>query len=60
MANFKDSPKFQIQDEYYTPKKAWDKIKHVIPPDALLWEAFGLNPSIHSAVSSCKTPSFVR
>ena len=49
MANFKDSPKFQIQDEYYTPKKAWQRIQHLLPKHQVIWEAFGLNPSIHSA-----------
>ena len=31
---------FQIQDEYYTPKDAWDNIKHLIPKDKVIWEAF--------------------
>ena len=40
MANFKDSPKFQIYNEYYTPKSAWEQIKHLIPNDKIVWEAF--------------------
>ena len=36
-------------DEYYTPKKAWEQIKQFIPKDKIIWEAFGTNPSIHSA-----------
>ena len=31
---------FAIDDEYMTPKKAWEDIKDFIPKDKILWEAF--------------------
>jgi len=43
MANLKDSPKFEIFDDYYTPKDAWEQISHLIPTDKVVWEAFLLN-----------------
>lgn len=27
-------------DDYMTPKYAWENIKHIIPKDKLIWEAF--------------------
>ena len=30
----------RTDDEYYTPKHAWEDIRHVIPTDKVLWEAF--------------------
>ena len=43
MANLKDSPNFEIYDDYYTPKSAWIKIQHLIPKDKIIYEAFTLN-----------------
>lgn len=48
MANFKDSPIFGINDEYYTPKSAWENISHLIPKNKVIWEAFGTSSKIHS------------
>jgi len=31
MANLKDSPRFQIYDDYYTPKSAWEQIVKEFP-----------------------------
>jgi len=31
---------FVIFDDYMTPKVAWDSIKHFIPKDKVIWEAF--------------------
>ena len=31
---------FLIHDDYMTPKSAWENIKHIIPRDKQLWEAF--------------------
>tara|TARA_R110000782_G_scaffold129678_1_gene221271 strand:- start:253 stop:750 length:498 start_codon:yes stop_codon:yes gene_type:complete len=31
---------FQIHDDYMTPKYAWENIKHIIPKDKVIWEAF--------------------
>ena len=39
MANLKNSPKFEIHDDYYTPKKAWENIAHLIPKDKVIFEA---------------------
>ena len=43
MANLKDSPKFQIYDDYYTPSWVWEKITPLISKDATIWEACMLN-----------------
>ena len=53
MANFKDSPTFTNNDEYYTPKSAWEKIQNYIPKDKVIWEAFGTKEGIQS-------PQFLR
>ena len=39
MANFKDSPHFQVYDDYYTPESAWKQISHIIPQNKIIWEA---------------------
>ena len=39
MANLKDSPNFAVYDDYYTPKKAWAQINHIIPKNKVIWEA---------------------
>jgi hypothetical protein len=31
---------FIQQDQYMTPKYAWENIQHLIPKDKLIWEAF--------------------
>ncbi len=31
---------FTKHDDYMTPKSAWDNIKHLIPKNKVLWEAF--------------------
>ena len=31
---------FQADDEYMTPKSAWENIAHLIPKDKVIWEAF--------------------
>lgn len=54
MANFKDSPHFDIHDDYYTPKEAWDKIKHLIPADVRVWEAFLLNSHLSKSVANLR------
>ena len=46
MANLKDSPKFQVHNDYYTPKSAWEKINHLIPKDKVIWEACMLNSNL--------------
>jgi len=32
--------RFLKHDDYMTPKSAWDNIKHFIPKDKVIWEAF--------------------
>lgn len=32
--------KFLKYDDYMTPKSAWEDIKHIIPKNKLIWEAF--------------------
>jgi len=43
MANLKDSSKFQVHNDYYTPEYAWTNIGHLIPKDKIVWEACMLN-----------------
>ena len=43
MANFKDSFKFEVYDDYYTPEWVWEKIKPLIGKDKVIWEACMLN-----------------
>ena len=43
MANFKSCPHFDVHDDYYTPKSAWENINHLIPKDKVILEAFMLN-----------------
>lgn len=31
---------FLKHDDYMTPRYAWDNIKHIIPKDRVIWEAF--------------------
>ena len=31
---------FTKHDDYMTPKSAWENIKHIIPKDKVIWEAF--------------------
>ncbi len=39
MASF-HTKTFLKHDDYMTPKSAWEAIKHIIPQDKLIWEAF--------------------
>jgi hypothetical protein len=43
MSMCKDCPKFNVHDDYYTPKSAWENINHLIPKDKVIWEACMLN-----------------
>ena len=54
MANLMVSPKFQVYDDYYTPKSAWEKIDHLIPKDKIEWEAFLLNSRLSKSVQNLK------
>ena len=39
MGILKDSPKFQVHDQYYTPAWVWQKITHLVPKTTIIWEA---------------------
>lgn len=39
MAGFQTKT-FEKHDDYMTPKSAWENIKHLIPKDKIIWEAF--------------------
>ena len=39
MASF-HTKTFMKHDDYSTPKYAWENIKHIIPKDKIIWEAF--------------------
>jgi hypothetical protein len=54
MANLKDSPKFKVHNDYYTPKIAWEKINKLIPKDKVIWEACMLNSTLS------KSPQYLR
>lgn len=42
MASF-HTKTFKLHDEYYTPKKTWEAVKHLIPQDNIIWEAFSMS-----------------
>ena len=48
MANFKDSSKYNIHDDYYTRKDTYEAIKHLIPKDKIIWEFCLLNSNEQS------------
>lgn len=54
MANFKDSPTFAVYDDYYTPEWVWEKIKHLVPQDTVIWEACMLNADKSSSMDTWK------
>tara|TARA_Y100000004_G_C8952566_1_gene429288 strand:+ start:3145 stop:3651 length:507 start_codon:yes stop_codon:yes gene_type:complete len=48
MANFQDSYKYNIHNDYYTRKDTWELIKDYIPKDKVLWEFCLLNTNEQS------------
>lgn len=54
MANFKDSNKFVVYDDYYTPKSAWENITHIIPKDKVILEGCMLNSNLS------KSPQYLK
>tara|TARA_R110001632_G_C11353766_1_gene418656 strand:- start:2560 stop:3093 length:534 start_codon:yes stop_codon:yes gene_type:complete len=52
MANMKDCSKFEVNDQYYTPKSAWEQINHLIPKDKIIWEAFLLGSNQSKSVAN--------
>ena len=43
MSMCNDSPKFKVDNEYYTRKEMWENITHLIPKDKVIYEACLLN-----------------
>lgn len=43
MADMKSCPRFEVHNDYYTPKSAWENINHLIPNDKTIWECCMLN-----------------
>ena len=43
MANLKYSFNYSKDNEYYTTKKAWENIQHLIPKNKIIWEMCMLN-----------------
>ena len=43
MVNFKDCPKFNVYDDYYTPEWVWNKIRPLVSKDKVIFEACMLN-----------------
>ncbi len=58
MTNFKGCDKYEIYDDYYTPKSAWEYIAHLIPKDKIIWEAFCLNSKLSKSISNLKELGF--
>ena len=54
MAMFKDSPHYEIHDDYYTPKSAWEQLKDIIPNDKIIWEAFLLGSVRSKSINNLK------
>jgi len=52
MANFKDSPHFEVEDQYYTPIENWAKIIHLIPKNVLIWESCMLNATKSKSIEN--------
>ena len=50
MANFQDSPKWEIHDDYYTKKSTWELITPYISKDKKIWEFCLLNSNEQSKV----------
>lgn len=48
MANFAISHHFEVHDDYYTPKSAWEQIQNFIPQDYTVWECFSKNSNEQS------------
>ena len=48
MANFSDSPNWEIHDDYYTKKSTWELITPFIPQDKTIWEFCLLNSNEQS------------
>jgi len=58
MANLKDSPNFAVYDDYYTPAWAWEKIKHLVPPKATIWECCMLGATKSKSMETWKSFGF--
>ena len=44
MSNFKTSPIFDAEkNDYYTQKKMWEQVSHIIPKGSVIWEGCMLN-----------------
>jgi len=49
MSNFKTSPHFNAhKNDYYTQKKMWEQVSHIIPNDSVIWESCMLNSKSNS------------
>ena len=49
MSNFKTSPIFDAEkNDYYTQKKMWDQVSHIIPKGSIIWEGCMLNSKSNS------------
>ena len=43
MCDVSRCPVFNLNNEYYTQKKMWENISHLIPKDKVIWESCMLN-----------------
>jgi len=55
MGDFKAFSNYKINNDYYTPKSAWEQINHLIPKDKIVWEAFLLNSHLSKSVANLKS-----
>ena len=58
MANFKGLDTYEIYDDYYTPKSAWEYISHLLPKDKIIWEAFCLKSKLSKSKTNLEELGF--
>ena len=50
MAMLNDAPHYNTHDDYYTRKRDWEKIKHLVPQDKTIYEFCLLNSNEQSKI----------
>ena len=54
MGDFTAKYNYDVYNEYYTPANEWEKIKHLIPKDKIIYEAFMLNADKSTSIETWK------
>ena len=55
MGDLKALSKYEINDQFYTPKSSWEAIQHLIPADKIIWEAFLLNSHMSKSIANLQS-----